>query len=412
MNDQDISLAEDIMNFFFGLRYSSIETIKMNTFYRGVRGLILKQGLFKSLQFTKLRKLYMENNRSMCVDDGVLSDLPKSIEFVSLARNVFYGTSSAFYDLITLSNLHTIVMTFKYIVCGTKESDLVPLPLQLQTIFRIDTCITHCMFQYNNLTSLTISDSFIEEFSDVIQGLNVLRNLSLTNLNCKRISKGVLRQFPALQMLNVSGNYLGDEIAAGIEGEFFTEVPSLTILDISVNDIRSLPETVFTKLNNLTYINIRRNALTEFRVNMSHLRKLRYLDISDNNLSHLDNDIIEELDNIMSNSHLIVNLGNSTLECSCQTRVFQSWLQRRRNNFEDFDSFMCSSQNNAKYSFDHFDDIGISCSMFTIQRSDLSVLMPHKEDRNLYSMPLFRSLKKMFGLSLMMLSQYVKINMA
>jgi len=112
-----------------------------------------------------------------------------------------------------------------------------------------------------------------------------------------------------------------------------------------------LPSRLFANLTSLIYLNASYNVLRNWSVSIGHMQYLRYLDLSNNQLSEIKlsarNDIME----VLRNSKLQVNLTNNPFLCDCGTRDFLEWIYNYKNVFYRFEQYQCSLENNTKVFF-------------------------------------------------------------
>jgi Leucine-rich repeat (LRR) protein len=113
--------------------------------------------------------------------------------------------------------------------------------------------------------------------------LNVYK-LSLQDKKLKRFPLDI-RRFPNLQQLNLSENKI-TEIPTEIR-----ELANLQILILTNNKIRELPESM-KELNNLVELYVGSNRIMEVPAWVGGLGKLRRLDVSFNNLTSYEVDLI------------------------------------------------------------------------------------------------------------------------
>ena len=123
---------------------------------------------------------------------------------------------------------------------------------------------------------------------------------------------------------------------------FLQPLWNLTKLDLSGNMINNnLLFDSFEKQNLLEELHISKMGLKNLTIKISHMKKLKYLDISFNNLQCLGKQAMMELSNLSSfqkhsynKTILNVNLNNNPLSCSCQCYPFLKWLKATEISFE------------------------------------------------------------------------------
>ena len=111
---------------------------------------------------------------------------------------------------------------------------------------------------------------------------------------------------------------------------FIKPLVNLTKLDLSGNELdqEMNPET-FEHQKNLEELLLSENKMQNFTIEIGHMVKLRYLDISSNNIKCLSKNTTGELKNLLSNStrSLQINLQNNPLQCNCECYSFLKWYK-------------------------------------------------------------------------------------
>ncbi|CAC5404348.1 unnamed protein product [Mytilus coruscus] len=153
-----------------------------------------------------------------------------------------------------------------------------------------------------SLQSLNLSSNKLKKFAI---DLGNIRNLSLQNNN----PGGFLRTL-SYKLLNESS--------------------SLEFIDLSANSIETLTFKLFKGQPNLKYINLSLNKLNRVTFGMSRLNNLRYLDLSSNNFTTLDEKAMVMFDEQSKNTFFTVNLRKNALQCTCNTLTFLKWISKSK----------------------------------------------------------------------------------
>ena len=146
--------------------------------------------------------------------------------------------------------------------------------------------------------------------------------------------------------LILSENQLGEQL--GERGDqIFKYFRDLTKLDLTLNGIKQLPYSTFGNLRKLEYLNLSKNALVLISFQISHMKSLKLLDMSENLVSQfnvkLQNDFVE----VKSYSpNFKINMLGNPLQCSCETRSFLWWMYHRQSMFERFEKNTCTYNGN------------------------------------------------------------------
>lgn len=376
---------KDMSNVFVGLEHSAIRTLIMNHVCR-FGSHVVTADTFKPLQNTKLQQIYLDHNYFVIFEKDWTSGLPRSLEHVTLNKNYIiqfsFTTSDIFYIFSANINYWSMsLLDFS----ATAINISIPLPMKLETVIitsthadvRVPPVIIN---SHNNLKTFQLSDATLPEYHGCIKGLDKLEEFVLTNANCRYISTDCFKYMPSLRLLNISSNYLGDVISKDIAGEYFNNLRTLEVLDISQNMIRYLPEKLFMNLQKLQALHLRNNALSGVNASVSHMHSLRYIDLAHNSIASFGVEFTRELDVIMKYSNLTIDLRNNSLICSCNTLSFLTWLQRIQQQFVSLSSYQCHfDTNNTSVFLNNLDllveILDAKCSNFEVLISSASVAL-------------------------------------
>lgn len=182
-------------------------------------------------------------------------------------------------------------------------------------------------FAFNDLKKLEVLDiSYNPHYFKVFgitHKLNFLRNLPVLrvlNMSHNAISTLTTKSMASrsLAELRFSHNYLGtlwkDKDVS--YKALFTNLTNLTILDISFNFIKKLPDDIYEHLpHNLTILIINHNSLTDFKWNkLIHLPQIQTVDLSFNALTNITGINVAQTLTFLDLSHnLIFHLDDGFL---------------------------------------------------------------------------------------------------
>ena len=72
------------------------------------------------------------------------------------------------------------------------------------------------------------------------------------------------------------------------------------------------------------------------------MRNLKFLDLSENQVSQLNNELQNDIDTVKSHSpNFTINMLGNPIQCSCETRLFLWWMYNRRSMFHRFENYHC-----------------------------------------------------------------------
>lgn len=238
------------------------------------------EGLIRNLTATATNNQIVSSLRLECSD----------VFFAESSLDVAEERSSAFNE-----QLHELVIQYckiKYVPAATFRSLRNLKSLTLQT--------------HNADWSTTNLELHPETFS----GLSELKRLNLADNNIWTIPNGVFCPLYSLRYLNLTKNHINEVSQVGFaenesndaKDSFYSSMsPSgktcntgLEQLDLSYNNLISIPNNCFSALRSLNYLHLDSNQLTILDDNsFKGLEKLQFLDISNNKLIALPPEIFE-----------------------------------------------------------------------------------------------------------------------
>ncbi|XP_017122249.1 protein artichoke [Drosophila elegans] len=189
--------------------------------------------------------------------------------------------------------------------------------------------------QLPNLRMLDLSQNRIEQLPrHGFQGASELRVLSLAQNELRQLEDTSFIGIQRLELLHLQENQLGeaDERALlplaelrnlnlqsnkleAITDNFFSNNSRLEQLDLSRNLIRSISPTAFDTQRSLEYLDLSGNALLDISVGLGNLNNLRDIDLSYNQISRIQSDVIGGWRNVVEirlSNNLIVELQQGT----------------------------------------------------------------------------------------------------
>lgn len=165
-----------------------------------------------------------------------------------------------------------------------------------------------------------------------------LEYVDLSDNNIGILSMNLSRQ-SNLKLINISHNNLYKTDPAVLERS--VSFPNLEELYASHNSIETVAFDIFSGAPKLRHIDVSYNYLNDFRVNISHLHNLLFLNLSHNKIRYLSSSSMTMLTDFAQQRHLQKNSSVSDLssnqsfkidfegnpfECSCASTEFLKWL--------------------------------------------------------------------------------------
>ncbi|XP_063425742.1 toll-like receptor 4 [Mytilus trossulus] len=390
------------------LAHTSIEIFK---FQKLVPTFSMNQMLLKEhlapLNVTKLREIYVDSNRIQQIELGAISNLPKTIDKISIGDNQlsyglylfeflhlsakivnvsFLGTSHLpineglcvsilsekdfeqtvyeyTFDSGTqhLSTVSSQIMVFD---AGLKLDiwSKINLPKNLTVLYYVGSKtqfeVPRLQFSDNVLEKVDFSFNIFYSWKGPIVNMPHLHELDLSNNFCSNISNVFFNGTPNIQKLLLQNNLLGFILPKDQKGEIFKPLVKLEIIDLSDNRIPKLPYSIFESHQSIKEINLRRNVLEKMEFKIDHMRNLTFLDLSSNMIRYLDSDETENLETVAKYStNLTVDLSENPIQCICNNINFIRWMAATEIRFKGLKSYSCQLSNLTKISLAHPKDL-------------------------------------------------------
>ncbi|XP_060819755.1 extracellular matrix protein 2 isoform X1 [Bombus pascuorum] len=146
---------------------------------------------------------------------------------------------------------------------------------------------------FQQLESIVISDTRIVELNQTaFDGIPYLFSINLTRNDIQDIHPNTFQSNKQLSLLAISGNPLKHTQDLKLAKHGLFDAPSVTEFDFSFNGLTKLKRTAFSKMNGLTYVNLKGNKLKEIDSDsFSTLESLLEVDLSNNMLNELPVDL-------------------------------------------------------------------------------------------------------------------------
>ncbi|XP_071103210.1 toll-like receptor 4 [Haliotis cracherodii] len=244
--------------------------------------------------------------------------------------------------------------------------NIIPLPPTLHTfradVIRLGFSLPNLTFtSSNSLRSLNLSTDILYCWGGPWYGLHDLERLDLSANQCSDVSPAFFKDMANLTHLYLHDNDLGWSLALDRQGEIFSSQTNLQILTLGKNRIRQLPETVFHNLVNLEQLKLDENSLTSLGARIGHMTKLKYLDLSKNELVTLDKNMLQDLDDIATSTNITIDISdNPSLACNCDNLEFVTWSLQTKVTIRSVSNNLCFITNSSQIPYGQFQDIARS----------------------------------------------------
>ncbi|XP_062598255.1 toll-like receptor 4 [Saccostrea cucullata] len=376
---------EPLPNITFNLTNTKIQKLYLDNIrcFMGPATTLFLEHLGELSQ-TSLKELHLAGNRLEWMEMGVLSGLPKSLEKLSLAYNRLttgmYGfeyrllTSLIELDLSYQFNPHSFLSKIfqscnenqdRNICSSTKTISTNPFIKNERLEKKSDLLITFYVPPklevirwessrlYGSLGKLGIKAVFLRsiymknniwyKWIGPLYGFENVTSVDLSMNFCNYISTEFLTYFTNVRNFNMSGNYLGKSLSLDESGLIFRNQLNLEVLDLTNNGLYILHNRILATAANITHLILRENRLYTWDVKIDHMRRLEFLDLSDNRLTRFEPAAMQTLEDLFNygNNNLTVDLASNRLSCSCSNIKFLSWLKSFKSHFKNFSNYTC-----------------------------------------------------------------------
>ncbi|KAK7112988.1 toll-like receptor 4 [Littorina saxatilis] len=193
----------------------------------------------------------------------------------------------------------------------------------------------------NYLTVLNLCNNLLTTWIGPVTGLTKLVTLDLSNNFAHNVSTRFFHTLTSLKVLNVSRNFLRLIIENDTSGELFEPLHTLQSLYVSKNYLNAVPPNVFRGLINLQNLVLSHNSIFHFDVNISHMKNLSLLDLSYNYIRFLPQSVMDHLDSVAEYQQVTVDITFNSIACTCQHVDFLTWILTSKVKFRSSNRLSC-----------------------------------------------------------------------
>ena len=212
-----------------------------------------------------------------------------------------------------------------------------------------------CVQENNNVIYLDISGShIINRMRPLFTGLKKVKYFNIENTGVIDFPKTFLEYWPSLTVLKLGKNDIGDFVK-NTDGDFFESCQTLTDIYLDECNITKISTTIFSRSVNIQHIDLSKNHLHTFDLDLQNCTKLNILNYCSNNIETVTDKSIVQLNQLAlqktGGNYLVVDYSYNKLHCLCNSTQFIKWLHRspRDTNieFRGFDGYTCLYPNGS-----------------------------------------------------------------
>ncbi|XP_063312992.1 CD180 antigen [Pelobates fuscus] len=295
-------------------------------FNNSLRDLILHKNEFNSLcdikteSLTLLTSLHVRYNQKMIsMGTGCLKNL-QSLQFLDLSHSIEETKACC-------SNHSMGLVALKY--------------LNLSSNGRL-TLSQHSFPDSDNLEVLDFAYThiFIPESFSPFSNLKLLKVLNMSHSYINGSNDHILEGLHNLSYLNLKKCSFYSGVIK--ESNLFKHAVNLKDLILSSCEITAIEEHAFSNLKKLTYVDLSQNQLLQFSSNAFGDLSYIYLNFAFNRITIIPFNLVHNIGN-----QSIINLSHNPLDCSCSNTQFISWYMENLKMFEDNSNTVCWSPQSA-----------------------------------------------------------------
>ena len=205
----------------------------------------------------------------------------------------------------------------------------------------------YCVNPKNAVEQIDLSNNRLDQFvpdptfADVefigFDRLEVL-NMKNNNLSVSLRSK-LFSGFPSIHTLLLGGNRVQFNSTDSTKPP--KALDDIRILDLSQNQLKTIPEMEFSHLSKLEVLDLSVNQMQDFNIKLPRSPSFQLLDISSNRLISLEANMTCQLETYQ---HLELNMQNNEFACGCSSLHFVHWVQNTDVKLTRKDALYCFTE--------------------------------------------------------------------
>ncbi|XP_055875132.1 toll-like receptor 4 [Biomphalaria glabrata] len=366
---------EAVGDMMYGLRNSkSIHRLKIERIVSRFTPCVVVYGhTLRYFWNTSIQVIEAMYNEIEMIEQKALLKLPPTLRSLNLTNNkIMFGSYwKDMGQLINLENLHLdgffMPVEFPYIFpdrrfhcqtpqsidkevtdnekqgsCGDQfwednQTDFkLPLPPVLKRMtmrsFSMAYVVTNITFCPNNaLEYVDVSSNNFPKLIGPVTGLVNLKVLNLSSSYIETISAKFFNNLTSLEHLSLFQNLLGDCLNNDKNGLIFSQLTDLKVLNLSFNNLYYLGWGVFQGQADIEVIDLSVNRLDHITFNVTHMRKLRHLDLHKNDIQTLPTGLTDHISSLLERGvNVTLDMRQNPISCGCENLDFLQWVVNTR----------------------------------------------------------------------------------
>ena len=163
--------------------------------------------------------------------------------------------------------------------------------------------------------------------------------------------------FSSVKVFMFSLNNMDEIIKKCGNKTFLGAFPNLEDLSLAQSRISDIPEGIFENNTKLRTLNLARNYLRDFTLNISQLTHLEHINLAENKIECLQQDILGIVEKLILKNNFTLDLLHNPLACACECLSFYTWLYTNRGVLNDWSRYHCHFSNGDRLHFSQIDEI-------------------------------------------------------
>ncbi|XP_053400821.1 toll-like receptor 4 [Mercenaria mercenaria] len=324
---------------------------------------------------TDLEVYSIAGNNIVHVEDDAIPYFPKTLKYLSVQDNmlmygkyvdeifergtfrnlVYFDTSKMFISHTPNNFIHNNTNRILKLLTEYPQTEDTDVNLEMFTRFQVKDYFTILddRLRKLNITPYGNNSLNISERKNNIEYLDLSENMP----GIVQVSLKLFEHSPVIKFLNVSNNFLGYQLLNGIS--LFYKYKSLRVLDLSRNSITHLLDGIFENQIHLEQLYLSFNKIASMTF-LKALKNLHYLDLSYNQIISIPSDVRSSMNNLM---YFTIKLPSNPLNCTCYNLDFLQWVKKFRVKFQNMQETKCKNEYRLNLTLDkvNYDQLHSEC---------------------------------------------------